>query len=162
MVWGAAGIVASPYLSELAGGRSSVLEGLVYGPLIGWYGFLAGLVFSGVLAVAARRRQLRELSPRGMGLMGAAASVLLTAPPMVYMLAGRTDGWRSEDLLYRGGSLVLSAACAAGSLMLARRGAGVPAEMLFSAPAPTSLPAASQPPRGARRRATIDRPPRSV
>ena len=139
-----------------------MLEALAYGPLIAWYGFLAGLVFSGVLAVAARRRQLRELTPRGMGVMGAAASVLLTAPPMVYMLAGRTDGWRGEDLVYLGGSLVLSAACAAGSLVLARRGAGVPAEMLFPAAAYASLPAASQPPRGARRRETIARPPRAI
>jgi hypothetical protein len=123
--WGVAGTLASPIIRGFAHARppQSLADRLVDGMFIGWYGFLAGLAFSLVLAFAARRRSMRELTPGRAAVWGLASSVLLTAPPMIAMLIGRTDGWRPEDPFYLGGSLVLSAACAATSLLLARRGA---------------------------------------
>jgi hypothetical protein len=38
------------------------------------------------------------------------SSVLLMGLPMIYMLAGRADGWRFEDAVYLSGGVILTAA----------------------------------------------------
>ncbi len=121
--WALAGLVASPLLITMSRARISPLDALLMSGLIGWYGFLAGLTFSFVLVVvvAARRRTLRELTPLRMLAWGATSSVVLTAPPMLHMLAGRPDGWRTEDPVWLGGSLLLSGGCALASLLIAQR-----------------------------------------
>lgn len=123
--WTIVGSIASPLMRKFANALppTSLMDYLRDGLLIGWYGFLAGLAFSLVLAFAARRRTLEQLTWRQMAQWGLVSSVLLTAPPMVLMLLNRTDGWRPGDPFYLGGSLILSAGCAVASLLLARRGA---------------------------------------
>lgn len=123
VVWGVAGAIASPLLSAFANARPDgiLLNAIVFAVTIGWYGFLAGAVFSIILAVAGRRLSFNELTPARTGLLGIAASVLLTVPPMILMVTQRPDGWRVEDGVYMLGSLLLSTACATGTLLLARR-----------------------------------------
>ena len=130
--WGVAGMLTSPIIRGFAHARppQTISDSFADGVLIGWYGFLAGLAFSLVLAFAARRRSMRDLTPARAAVWGVASSVLLTTPPMIVMLVGRSDGWRAEDPFYLGGSLVLSAACAAVSLLLAQRGAPDERELL--------------------------------
>lgn len=122
-VWALVGIVLSPQLRVLAHASPprSVLDRLGEGVWVGWYGFLTGLLFAGVLVLLSRRRTLGELTAGRVAGWGALASVLFAAPPYVYMLAGRRDGWRTEDPFYLGGLLVLTLGCALGSVLLARR-----------------------------------------
>jgi hypothetical protein len=147
--WGVAGMLASPVIRRFAHAPPprSVFDRLFDGVFIGWYGFLAGLVFSLVFAFVARRKAIADLTPGRMVLWGMASSVLLTAPPMIAMLASRSDGWRAEDPFYLGGSLLLSAGCAVASLLLARRGQPGERELLNDLAAsplasPSSAPAA--------------------
>jgi hypothetical protein len=123
--WAAAGILLSPILRKFENALPprSVFDLLFEGVWVGWYGFLAGVTFSFVLSLLARRRSLAELSTGKMAVWGIASSVLLTTPPMLVMLSSRPDGWRAEDPFYLIGSLVLCSTCAAASLMIARRGA---------------------------------------
>lgn len=121
--WGAAGIAASPITRKLANALppDSFGDFLADGLLAGWYGFLAGLSFSVVLAIASRRRSFSQLTTGRMLFWGLSSSVMLTVPPMMAMLASRPDGWRAEDPFYLGASLILSAGCAVATLWLARR-----------------------------------------
>ena len=91
-------------------------------PAIGAYpGFLGGVVFSTLLAIAARRRRLEELSISRVAAWGAAAGLLVGALPFtigdptterpLWLLAG----------VVIGSITLLSAVSAAGSLALARR-----------------------------------------
>jgi peptidoglycan/LPS O-acetylase OafA/YrhL len=113
-------------------GAAAVLIGLLVDPdgsmdemwvAIGAYpGFLGGVVFSAVLAIAARRRRLDELSLSRVAAWGAGAGLLVGAIPFVlgdpntempvWLLAG----------VVIGSITLLSAASAAGSLALARTG----------------------------------------
>src|SRR5687767_12761556 len=108
--WGVAGALLSPYLRTLAnaGPPQTVADFLVDAAFIAWYGFLAGVTFSVVLAVLGRRRSFAQLTPRTMAMWGVASALVLMTPPMVYMLMSRSDGWRPEDVVYLGGGLVLS------------------------------------------------------
>jgi hypothetical protein len=142
--WALAGMLASPVIRKFAHAMPprSILDRLFDGLFIGWYGFLAGLVFSVVLAFAGRRKSIADLTTGRVLVWGLASSVLLTAPPMMVMLAGRPDGWRAEDPFYLGGSLALSAGCAVASLLLARRGRPDERELLTeAAPSPLASPA---------------------
>ncbi len=153
--WALTGTLASPIIRkfEQALPPKSLLDRFSDGLLIGWYGFLAGLVFSLVLAFAARRKSLAELTTGRMVVWGFASSVLLTAPPMISMLAGRPDGWRAEDPFYLGGSLILSAGCAVASLLFARRGQPDERELLAgSAFSPLASPLSTDVTVGAARR----------
>jgi hypothetical protein len=113
----------SPYLRILAKSTPprSLGEAILDGSLIAWYGFLAGVTFSFVLAIAGRRRSFSELTTSRVLKYAVASSVLLMGPPMVYMLAGRPDGWRIEDAVYLTGGVILTAACSVGTLLAARR-----------------------------------------
>ena len=121
--WWFAGALLSPYLRTLANALPprSIADAAFDGLLTGWYGFLAGVVFSGLLAVVGRRRAFREITPPQMAGWGIASAALLMAPPMVYMLANRADGWRTQDIVYITSGFLLSAGCAAATLALARR-----------------------------------------
>jgi peptidoglycan/LPS O-acetylase OafA/YrhL len=91
-------------------------------PAIGAYpGFLGGVVFSTVLAIAARRRRLDELSIARVALWGAGAGLLVGSLP--FMIGESTTErplWLLATVVI-GTITVLSAASAAGSLALARR-----------------------------------------
>lgn len=123
--WAIAGIIASPVVWRFAHARPphGFADRLLDGIWIGWYGFLAGLAFSLILAVMTRMRATHDLTPKRIAFWGALSSVLLTAPPMAIMLASRADGWRAEDPFYLSASLILSVSCAVSTLLIARHNA---------------------------------------
>ena len=85
-------------------------------------GFIGGVVFSMLLAAVARRRTLRELSLARVAAWGAAAGVLVgTVPFLLGTPAAGVSLWALGGAII-GSITVLSAASAAGSLALARRG----------------------------------------
>ena len=92
-------------------------------PAIGAFpGFLGGVVFSAVLAIAARRRGLHELSTGHVAAWGGAAGVLVGAIPFVIgRPAGGLPLWLLA-LVVIGAIAALGATSAAGSLAIARRG----------------------------------------
>jgi hypothetical protein len=90
-------------------------------PAIGAYpGFLGGVVFSVVLAIAARRRSLDELSLPRVAAWGAFAGLLVgTIPFLIGDPTTEIPLWQLAAVVI--GSITgLSAASAAGSLALAR------------------------------------------
>jgi hypothetical protein len=133
--WWIVGTVLSPYLRSLAKAMppGSLGQAILDGSLIGWYGFLAGVTFSVVLGVAGRRRGFSDLTTSRIVKYAVTSSALLMGPPMIYMLAGRADGWRLQDAVYLSGGVILTAACSVGTLIAARR-----ARMSASAPASDS------------------------
>lgn len=135
VVCGVVGVIASPWLAARAHAvvNEYALNAAIIGIVNGWYGFLAGTIFAGVVAVAARHRSLRELTLLKAGLWGTMASLVFTVPPTIFMLAQRRDGWRSDDMVYLSGSLVLCTGCAIGTLLLARRGSRLDAAVDQSA-----------------------------
>ena len=111
-------------------GVAAVLIGMIVDPdgsmdemwvAIGAYpGFLGGVVFSAVLAIAARRRGLDELSLSRVAAWGAAAGLLVGVLPFTI---GEPTTERPLWLLAGvviGSITLLSAVSAAGSLALAR------------------------------------------
>jgi hypothetical protein len=92
-------------------------------PAIGAFpGFLGGVVFSVVLAIAARRRRLDELSLPRVAAWGACAGLLVgTFPFLVGDPTTKIPLWQLAVIVI-GSITVLSAASAAGSLALARMG----------------------------------------
>lgn len=130
--WWIVGTALSPYLRTLANAMPprSLAEAILDGSVIGWYGFLAGVTFSFVLGVAGRRRGFSDLTPSRVMKYAFTSSALLMGPPMLYMLAGRADGWRLQDAVYLSGGVILTAACSVGTLIAARR-----AQLAASAPA---------------------------
>src|SRR5687768_12466611 len=110
----------------------AVLIGLVVDPdesmdemwfLIGAYpGFLGGVLFSIVLAIAERRRNLSDLSIRRFGAWGAVAGLAIGVLPfMLGTPSANLDVARLATVVI-GSFTVMSAVSAAGSLALARRG----------------------------------------
>jgi hypothetical protein len=91
-------------------------------PAIGAYpGFLGGVVFSIVLAIAARRRRLGDLSLARVTAWGAAAGLLVgTLPFTIGEPATDRPVWLLATVVISTITL-LSAASAAGSFALARR-----------------------------------------
>jgi hypothetical protein len=86
-------------------------------------GFFAGMVFSGVLRVAAGRRRFDELSIPGFALLGAVGGLLIGTLGVVVGLGGSAfpDLWVRAAVLV-GPTTLLSAICASGTLALARMG----------------------------------------
>ncbi len=84
-------------------------------------GFLCGVIFSIVLALTERRRSVEELSPARVALWGAAGGFLLMALNALPLGTPNTEHlfWRARFVIM-GGVTLLSAASAAGSLLLAR------------------------------------------
>ncbi|HKN68821.1 MAG TPA: hypothetical protein VJW73_21200 [Gemmatimonadaceae bacterium] len=87
-------------------------------PLIfGVLGFLAGVTFAGILALAERRRRFDEMSiPRFAG-WGAAGGLLLSA-----LFAAPASLYWGDVLAVAPTFAIACAICASGSLALARRG----------------------------------------
>ncbi len=84
-------------------------------------GFIGGVLFSALLASRARDRSLLDLSPRRVGLLGAAAGLVTGALPF---FIGEPAGSVSVPTLaaaVMGTVGTLSAISAAGSLVLAQR-----------------------------------------
>ena len=97
--------------------------------LIGAYpGFLGGVLFSIVLSVAERRRNLSELSVRRFGAWGAVAGLVIGVLPFLLGTPSADVDVARLATLVIGSFTLMSAASAAGSLALARR--GEPRELL--------------------------------
>ena len=96
-------------------------------PTLALPGFVAGLLFSIVLGVAARRRRFDELSLPRFAAWGAAGGLLLSLVPAAAVALGLASLGTPEAGLWRitavisGPFTLLSALSAAGSLLLARR-----------------------------------------
>jgi hypothetical protein len=119
LTWAAAWFGAGLVLLLIVGvGAADVPFPLFFGLL----GFLAGVTFSGVLGVVERRRTLDQMSLPRFAAWGAVGGLLLA---VLFVLAAGLG----EGILVLGPVFALSsAACAAGSLALARR-AGEPSSL---------------------------------
>lgn len=114
ITWGVAWLAAGLVLLLIVGPNAADVPFPLF---FGLLGFLGGLLFSGVLGIVERRRSFEEMSlPRFAG-WGAVGGVLLSVALSVAI------GWGALPLL---GPLfaVSGAACAAGSLALARKAEG--------------------------------------
>jgi hypothetical protein len=110
----------------------AVLIGMIVDPdesmdemwwLIGAYpGFLGGVLFSIVLAVAERHRNLSELSVRRFGAWGALAGLVIGVLPFVLGTPSADVNVGRLATIVIGSFTAMSAVSAAGSLALARRG----------------------------------------
>ena len=99
-------------------------------------GFIGGTLFSLVLGVAARGRKFHELSLPRFGAWGAIGGLLLGGVLFLLTAGAEIHWWRTALTL---GTLTLvSAASAAGTLALARRGEAPLA--LGDGPGPKALP----------------------
>lgn len=83
-------------------------------------GFLGGLGFSAVLAIAGRRRRFDELSLRSFALLGAAGGILASFVPAILITAGREAPTWSIILELAGPFAIGGATAAAGTLAIAR------------------------------------------
>jgi uncharacterized membrane protein YdcZ (DUF606 family) len=84
--------------------------------LFGALGFIAGVIFSGLLVLTEGRRRFDEMSLPRFAAWGATGGLLLSA----LFVRGAALGW-DEVLAISTTFAVASAACAAGSLAVARR-----------------------------------------
>ena len=111
-VWFGAGIL----LARVPTFESDVPFALLFAPL----GFATGIIFSGILVVVGRRRGFDRMSlPRFAG-WGAVSGLLLSGISVLgASLQGETFG--VEALAFGSVVAMASAACAAGSLAIARR-----------------------------------------
>lgn len=96
-------------------------------PALAVPGFFGGVFFSTVLGIAGRRRRFGELSLPRFIAWGAAGGVLLTLFPVALVAVGLASTAGSDTSLWQGLAVVggpfilLSAASAAGTLLLARK-----------------------------------------
>jgi hypothetical protein len=84
--------------------------------LLGGLGFIAGVTFSGLLVLIDRRRRFDQLSLPRVAAWGAAGGLLLSA----LFVRGTSLGW-GEVVAISTTFAVACAACASGSLAVARR-----------------------------------------
>lgn len=85
-------------------------------------GFLAGVIFSVVLGIAAARSRLEELSVKKVGGWGALAGLVIGSLPILLGDRGPdAPRFLPIDLVIVGSITLLSAVSAAGSLVLARK-----------------------------------------
>lgn len=114
ITWGVAWLAAGLVLLLIVGPNAADVPFPLF---FGLLGFLGGLLFSGVLGLVERRRSFEEMSlPRFAG-WGAAGGFLLS------VVLSAVIGWGA--LAFLGPLFALSgAACAAGSLALARQAEG--------------------------------------
>lgn len=129
IVWGFAGAVvyaiAGISWTTRAGDPLTLRAVLQYAPIgalfFGTYGMLSGAAFAVILALVERRRSLDDLSVRRVaawGALGGIAILLLNVALILVVERGQVPNDFVPTLL---GMSLLGAACAAGSLLLARR-----------------------------------------
>lgn len=92
-------------------------------PALAWPGFFAGAAYSVVLGIAGRRRRFDELSVAGVAAWGAVAGAVFGLLPVVLFASGGAALGELGFLAAVWGVpvTVLSAASAAGTLMVARK-----------------------------------------
>lgn len=108
LAWGGAGVV----LAVVTGFTADVPFPLFFAML----GFIAGVIFSAILALTAGRRRFDQMSLPRFAAWGAVGGVVMSA----FFARAASLGW--DDLLMVGTTFALaSVVCATGSLALARR-----------------------------------------
>ena len=116
LTWGAAWFGAGILLARVPGFYSDLPFALLFAPL----GFVTGIIFSGILVVVERRRRFDRVSlPRFAG-WGVVSGLLLSGI-FVAAAALRGESLWGEFLVFGPSLAMASAACAAGSLAMARR-----------------------------------------
>ena len=111
LAWGGAGVV----MAVVTGFTADVPFPLFFALL----GFIAGVIFSAVLALTMGKRSFEQMSLPRFATWGAVGGVALAA---LFAPAASLAG--SEALMVASIFALASAACAAGSLAVARRAAG--------------------------------------
>jgi hypothetical protein len=97
-------------------------------PALAVPGFVGGVLFSIVVSLAARRRRFSDLSLPGFALLGAVGGLLLSLVPAVMVLLGLATMAEGALGLWQLTAIIavplmlMSAASATGSLLLARAG----------------------------------------
>lgn len=117
LMWALAWAVAGAVLGRIPRPDDDVPLPILFAPL----GFLSGVLFAGFLMLREGRRTLDRLSLSRMAGWGTAAGLTLA----VIIVGGAALGghpFGREALLLVPGFTLASAACAAGTLALARRG----------------------------------------
>jgi hypothetical protein len=116
LTWAAAGFVAGTILARVPGFESDLPFAFLFAPL----GFLAGLIFSGILVAFGYRRRFDSMSLSRFAGWGAVSGLLLSAA--FAAAAGlRGQSMWGEFLVFGPALGAASAVGAAGSLALARR-----------------------------------------
>lgn len=117
ITWAAAWSLAGGVLARVPGFSTDLPLPLLFAPL----GFITGIIFSGILVGIEGRRGFGRTSLTRFTTWGAASGLLLSAVFVVGALLRGANAW-SEFLLFGPPLAVAGAACAAGSLAVARRG----------------------------------------
>jgi hypothetical protein len=116
LTWGAAWFGAGILLARVPGFYSDLPFALLFAPL----GFVTGIMFSGLLVALERRRTVDRVSLSRVAGWGALSGLLLSG---IFVVAAALRGQSSwgEFLVFGPPLAMASAACAAGSLAMARR-----------------------------------------
>jgi hypothetical protein len=116
LTWGAAAFVAGILLARVPGFSSDLPFAFLFAPL----GFVTGIIFSGILVAVESRRGNDRVSLSRFATWGAASGLLLSG---IFAAAAAVRGasWWGELLTFGPALTIASAACAAGSLGIARR-----------------------------------------
>lgn len=120
LIWGALWAAAGAVIAMLV--PSATLREVWVGPAIGMHpGFVGGVVFSALLALAARPRRSGDLSPSTVVACGGAVGFVLGVLPLaINKPPGESPVWLVAAVVI-GSMTLMSAATAAGSLPLLRR-----------------------------------------
>ena len=116
LTWAAAGFIAGTLLARLSSFDVDLPFALLFAPL----GFLVGIIFSGILMVIEGGRGFDRMSLARFAGWGAVSGLLLSG---IFVVGAAWRGealWR-EFLVFGPALAMAGAACAAGSLALARR-----------------------------------------
>lgn len=114
-------------------------------PALAVPGFVGGVLFSVVVSVAAHRRRFSELSVPRFALLGALGGLLLSLVPAAMVLLGLATmaegalGLWPLTAIIAAPLMLMSAASATGSLVLARMAEG-PRELDLPPPPPAPVP----------------------
>jgi hypothetical protein len=120
LAWAAAGGVAGTIISLGFLVRTGSRPDAPFPIMLGALGFIAGVVFSGVLRLVEGRRRFDQMSLSRFAAVGAAVGFALSAT--FFLVVSRGDPTFLEYFLVVGPVVTAAAAgCAAGSLALARR-----------------------------------------
>jgi len=112
VAWFGAGVLIG--VTFFDGGLTVAL--LANGLLFAAAGFIGGVTFSGVLAIAGRRRAFEEMSLPLFASLGALGGLVVSA-----VLVAGGSALTLEDALVTGVVTIMAAGSAAGSLTIARR-----------------------------------------
>jgi hypothetical protein len=116
LTWGAAGFGAGILLARVSSFDVDLPFALLFAPL----GFVAGIIFSGILVVIEGRRGFDRMSLSRFAGWGAVSGLLLSGIFVIGAVLRGETLW-GEFLVFGPALAMASAVCAAGSLALARR-----------------------------------------